>query len=133
MFSGGQEACTLYDEIDYPENSLGPLDLMQEFDGVPTRQLQDDVEKAGSSFQDNSFSRLLNHDTRLRELRRRFAERSPDERRMAADFEYHSTLAEQLINEAREKDTPQDSLPGEVVALAIDPGLCTRPFNRGHP
>jgi hypothetical protein len=122
MFSGGQEACTLYDEIDYPENSLGPLDLMQEFDGVPTRQLQDDVEKAGSSFQDNSFSRLLNHDTRLRELRRRFAERSPDERRMAADFEYHSSLAEQLINEAREKDTPQDSLPGEVVALAIDPG-----------
>ena len=124
MFSGEKEACTLYDEVDYPEDPPETLDLMLEFDGVPIEQLQlqDDVEKAGSSFQDHSFAWLLNHDTELRELRSRFAEKSPEERRMAADFEYHSSLAERLVNEAREKDTPQDSLPGEVVALAIDPG-----------
>jgi|GEM_PF-3176584 tetratricopeptide (TPR) repeat protein len=123
MFSGGQEACTFYDEIDYPEDSPDPLDLMQEFDGVPVRQLQDyDVEKAGSSFQNHSFYWRLKHDTHLRELRSRFEGKSPEERRMASDFEYHSSLAERLINEAQGKANSRHRLPGEVCALAIDPG-----------
>ena len=125
MFSGEKKACSLYDEIDYPEEPLETLDLMLEFDGVPIEQLQlqdNDVEKTGFSFQDHSFAWLVNHETELRELRSRFAGKSSEERRMAADFEYHSSLAERLINESQEKDTPQDSLPGEVVALAIDPG-----------
>ncbi len=123
MFSGEKEACTLYDEIDCPEDFPETLDLMQEFDGVPTRQLQDnDGEKADSSFQNHSFSWLLKHDTHLQELRSRFEGKSSEERRMAADFEYHSWLAVRLINEAQGKSPSQDSLPGEVVALAIDPG-----------
>ena len=35
---------------------------------------------------------------------------------------FHSSLAELLINEAREKANSRDSLPGEAHALAIDPG-----------
>lgn len=125
MFSGEKEACLLYDEVDYPEDPPEDLDLMQEFDGVPIEQLQlqyNDVEKTGPYFQNHSFSWLLNHDTRLRELRSRFERKSLEERRMAADFEYHSSLTERLINEVQGMDIPQDSLPGGVRALAIDPG-----------
>ncbi len=123
MFSSGQEACTLYDEIDYPEDSLEPLDLMEEFDGVPTRQLQDnDVEKAGSSFQDHSFFWLLEHDERLQELRAEYGALPGGDRRMAADLEYHSMPAAQMFRKLVGETAPRDELPGEVVALAIDPG-----------
>jgi len=123
MFSGEREACDLYDEFDCPEDFPGDFDLMEEFDEVPVEQTQyfSSVE-AGYSFQDHSFSWLLEHDERLRELRADYADSPRQERRMAADLEYHSYPAVQMFRQLVEETAPPDELPGEVVALAIDPG-----------
>ncbi len=122
MFSGERAACTLYDEFDYPEDSLEELDFMQEFDGLPIEPVGYDVDKiTGYSFTDHSFFWLLEHDERLRELRSRFEEKSAEERRMAADFEYHASAAEQMFSEVVGEATPPDDLPGVVIALAVDP------------
>ena len=40
---------------------------------------------------------------------------------MAADFEYHASVAEQMFSEAVGEATPPDDLPGAVIALAVDP------------
>ncbi len=123
IFSGEQEACSLFDPIDFPEDDPEMLDLVEEFDGVSVQQTQyyGSVE-TGYSFQDHSFTWLLEHDGRLQKLRAEYSDRSREERRMAVDMEYHSSPAVQMFRKLVGENAPPDELPGEVVALAIDPG-----------
>ena len=122
MFSGEQEACSLYDEIDFPEDCEALLDVEQEFDGLPIPQVECDKDiGAKYSFGDHSFRWLLEHDGRLRALRSQYEKVSTQERRMAADMEYHSVPGVQLFRQWTEEPAPTNELPGEVVALAIDP------------
>ncbi len=126
MFPGEQEACNLYDEVDYiDEYDLEPLDsfdVMLETDNQPIECLLDENYQAPKySFGDHSFSWLLEHDCRLRRIRCQYEKVSAEERRMAADLEYHSFPATQMFRQLTEEPAPPNELPGEVVALAIDP------------
>ena len=40
---------------------------------------------------------------------------------MAADYEYHAASAEMIFRDAIGQKSPPADLPGEVIALAIDP------------
>lgn len=73
------------------------------------------------SFQDNSFTWLLEHDESLQSLRQKYSKCSVEKRRMAADFEYHAASADHLFNDAIGNTPQPHATPGEIVALAIDP------------
>ncbi|MFW2364928.1 MAG: hypothetical protein ACN4GW_00815 [Desulforhopalus sp.] len=75
----------------------------------------------GYSFQHNSFAWLLEHDERLKKLRQKYKTYSAEERRMAADFEYHATSADKLFYDTVGQPMQPTAIPGEAIALAIDP------------
>jgi Flp pilus assembly protein TadD len=76
-------------------------------------------------FKQNSFSYLVDEDDDLACLRKRYASKPPDERRMAADFEYHSAMASDLFQSvlarAGQEGLESEYWPPGVLALAIDP------------
>lgn len=74
------------------------------------------------------FSLLLEKSTELAEIRSEYSNKSEEERMMAADFTYNSSIASQMFNDAIGRvsgksfeDEPE--WPGEVTALAIDPNF----------
>jgi len=71
------------------------------------------------------FSVLVKDDSDLADFRRDYASRPARERRMAADWEYHSQMATELFNDtialAGQEGLGKSSWPAGVVALAIDP------------
>jgi tetratricopeptide (TPR) repeat protein len=83
-------------------------------------------DRGASRLKKTSFQRLLREDRDLASLRQEYALKSPRERRAAADWHYHSAIAEEMFESALTKIWNQDaevqSWPAGVVALAIDPG-----------
>jgi tetratricopeptide (TPR) repeat protein len=78
------------------------------------------------TFINMSFSELMEQSEELTEIREEYAHRTPEEIRKAASFQYDSTIASSLFNDAlsrvsSDQDEPQPDWPGEVTALAIDP------------
>ncbi len=76
-------------------------------------------------FKYHSFSFLVEEDDDLASLRKGYALKTADERRMAADLEYHSAMASDMLQSAlaragREGFDPE-YWPAGVTALAIDP------------
>lgn len=68
------------------------------------------------------FSRLIKESEELVQLRHTYAQESAEERRAAADLEYHSAIASRMFTATVGWPSPQDApWAGEVVALAIDP------------
>jgi|GEM_PF-794967 len=71
------------------------------------------------------FSVLAKADRELVDLRRDYASMPARERRMAADWEYHSQMAAEIFNDsmalAGKEGLGKSSWPSGVVALAIDP------------
>ncbi len=76
-------------------------------------------------FQEFPFSVLVEQDNELADLRHRYASESKEERRAAADLEYHAEIANSLFSNVvaniREKDFWAPYWPAGIVALAIDP------------
>lgn len=74
---------------------------------------------------EHSFSYLVKTDRELAALRQEYASESAEERRMAADWEYHSAIASQAFESAIAA-TGKEGLgspcwPAGVIALTIDP------------
>ncbi|MBP1738733.1 MAG: bepA 18 [Deltaproteobacteria bacterium] len=71
------------------------------------------------------FRECLEKDEYLAWLRTEYTHKSAEERRMAADFAYHSSIADRLFDNAMERAGQtrlrEQHWPGGVVALAIDP------------
>ena len=71
------------------------------------------------------FSALVKNDSELAEIRRDYASRSAKERRRAADWQYHSQMANELFNNAMslsgKEGLGKSSWPAGFVSLAIDP------------
>jgi len=72
-----------------------------------------------------SFSTLVENYSELAELRREYASRSAKERRNAADWHYHSQMANEIFNNAMllsgKDGLGKSSWPTGFIALAIDP------------
>ncbi len=76
----------------------------------------------GLSFREVPFSRLIEESEELSKLRQEYANKSARERREAADYQYHSSIAESIISQISPLyDDDNSPWPGEVMALAIDP------------
>lgn len=74
------------------------------------------------SFENTPFSRLIKESEELSDLHREYSSRPVKEKIAAADFQYHSTISDQLFNTALGQSTNNSSpWPGEVVALTIYP------------
>ena len=68
------------------------------------------------------FSRLIEEVEEIAELRWEYAAKSEKDRRVAADVQYHSSIATSLFNELVPGHEDESSRwPGELLALAIDP------------
>ncbi len=78
-----------------------------------------------SIFENIPFSTLVKDNSELAALRRDYTSRPARERRMAADWEYHSQMATEIFNDSMAlsgKDGLGKSIwPSGIVALAIDP------------
>lgn len=72
------------------------------------------------TIEDVPFRELLERDPGLADARRHYAGRSAEERRMAADLEYHAGLADEWLAALLEPPLP-DPWRAPVRALAIDP------------
>jgi len=74
------------------------------------------------NFREMPFSRLIEEVEEIAELRREYAAKNEKDRRVAADFQYHSSIATSLFNELVPGHEDESSRwPGELLALAIDP------------
>ncbi len=68
------------------------------------------------------FSRLIVKDKELAETRKRYASLPKEERRCAADYQYHSSIANEMFDAFMgTENSEEDLFWGEIVALAIDP------------
>ena len=78
-----------------------------------------------TKFENLPFSVLVKEDRDLVALRRDYASKPARERRMAADWEYHSQMANEIFNDsmalAGKEGLGKSFWPSGVVALAIDP------------
>jgi tetratricopeptide (TPR) repeat protein len=78
-----------------------------------------------SMFKRTPFSTLVKENSELAAIRRDYASRPARERRMAADWEYHSEMANEIFNAsmamAGKEGLGKSFWPSAVVALAIDP------------
>ena len=78
-----------------------------------------------TKFENVSFSVLVKDDRDLAALRSEYASMPARERRMAADWEYHSQMASEIFNDsmalAGKEGLGKSIWPSGVVALAIDP------------
>lgn len=74
------------------------------------------------SFENFPFAYLIKEVDELAELRLKYQSSSDEERRKAAEFQYHSSFASDLFERAigRSHDAAPP-FPGELYALAIDP------------
>lgn len=120
-FHQEREACSLYDEVqmvELPQDAALEELVDNLLDQKPKNELPLDP---GYSFQHNSFAWLLENDQRLQKLRRKYKKYSAEERRRAADFEYHATSADKLFYDIVGQPMQPTAIPGEVIALAIDP------------
>lgn len=117
-FPGNREACPQYDEVDFPYPEEDILDEEMIDLQVPDSGYSSSPKY---SFQHHSFAWLLEHDARLRDFRQQFRRQPAEERRMTADYEYHSGPARELFDQVIERQEEPIDLPSEVVALAIDP------------
>ena len=121
-FHQQQEVCSLYDEVEMVELPPGSA-LEALVENLLDHGPEDEPPlESGHSFQDHSFAWLLEHDEWLQSLRRKYAASSAEKRRMAADYEYHAASADQLFQELIGEPSQPPTIPGEAVALAIDPG-----------
>jgi len=77
------------------------------------------------TLRDLTFSLLVQTDPELAEARREYASASPDRRRNAAQWEYDSSIANDMfaaaIARTGREGLPPSRFPAGVVALAIDP------------
>jgi len=77
------------------------------------------------TFAEHSFSECLARHPDLASLRAAYARKPAEDRRLAADWEYHSAIASRVFSEAvavaGERDLSAPHWPEGVVALAIDP------------
>ncbi len=121
-FHHQQEVCSLFDEVECVELPPGGV-LEALVENLLDHGPEDELPlESGYSFQDNSFAWLMEHDERLQSLRRKYSASSAEERRMAADYEYHAASADQFYHELIGEPLQSRAIPGEAVALAIDPG-----------
>ncbi len=83
------------------------------------------TEDGKEKFQKSPFSVLVKEDKDLSDIRHEYILKSKSERRMAADFEYHSEIAGELFGNAlanADKDLiGRPYWPSGITALAIDP------------
>ncbi len=81
--------------------------------------------KSRMTFLNHSFRECVEQVESLAELRAEYADKPADERRMAADWEYHSSVAGRLFDDAlAQAGQPgfgEPHWPEGVLALAIDP------------
>ncbi len=80
-------------------------------------------------FKKMPFREMVKYESDLQDARSEFANKSAEERRMTADFEYNSEMASDLFNNAL-SGTGQDEFgrpywPAGVMALAIRSSLRT--------
>lgn len=72
-----------------------------------------------------SFLSLVDVDPELAALRRKYAEQPAEERRVAADWQYHAAIAGEMFELALAKTTGESMglahWPAGVLALTIDP------------
>ena len=77
------------------------------------------------TFDKYSFRECVKKDENLVALRAEYASKSAEERRMAADWEYHSAIAGKTFNEALARvgqaEMGEPYWPVGVLSLAIDP------------
>jgi len=74
------------------------------------------------TLKDMPFSQLLKESKYLVEFRQEYAEKPAEDRKMAADFEYHAAIANDMFSKAiGEESDEEKSWPAEILALAIDP------------
>ena len=78
-----------------------------------------------TKFENSAFSVLVEEDRDLAALRRDYASKPARERRMAADWEYHSEMAGEIFNNsmalAGKEGLGKSFWPSGIVAFAIDP------------
>ena len=76
-------------------------------------------------FENQPFSTLVKEDVHLSALHREYASVPAQERRKAADWEYHSQMANEIFNDSMavigEDGLRSFGWPSGIVALAIDP------------
>ena len=76
-------------------------------------------------FKKHSFSFLVEKDEGLASLRKEYALKPADERRMAADWEYNACIASDLFQtalaRAGREGLESEYWPPGVLALAVDP------------
>lgn len=78
-----------------------------------------------NKFQKQPFSILVKNDRELSNIRREYASKSKSERRKAADWEYHSEIANRYFNNVLAK-TGEEGFgkpywPAAIISLTIDP------------
>ena len=77
------------------------------------------------TFEDCSFEECIRRDADLAATRAKYAAKSAEERRMAADGEYHRAIAGRMFNQALagagRESFGEGGWPEGVLALAIDP------------
>jgi tetratricopeptide (TPR) repeat protein len=74
------------------------------------------------NFKEVPFSRLIREVDEPSELRSEYADRPAEERRLAADLQYHSSIAQHLFDEAIGRNIEEiQKWPSEILALVIDP------------
>ncbi len=113
-----RECCDRYEEAEFVE--VPAMNVDEFFDLAVTKRKEEPLAPE-YSFKDHSFSQLMEISEQLKKLRVDFASRPAEERRMAADYEYHASSADQLFYDSIGQPKKPARIPGEVVALAIDP------------
>ncbi len=83
------------------------------------------ISNGSSEFEKYSFSYLIEADHYLASIRKDYASKSAKERRMTADWEYNSAIADEMFESAL-ASVGRDGLgtpywPAGILALAIDP------------
>ena len=73
------------------------------------------------TIEEKPFRELLELDDELAQARREYADKTPQQRRMGADFVYHKGEAERMFGAALGRNISADPWRAEVMALAIDP------------
>ena len=104
----------LYEEVEIWEiPDEASLDMIERLK-LQTRE-EEGQKPTGYFFKDYSFVWLLEHDEQLQKIRHESQHRSPEDRRMAADHEYHATIAHQLFLEIIGNTRPTPTVDGRYV------------------
>lgn len=103
-----------------------PLPVAYDYGGTNGKGMKKKTTNDGlKKFRKAPFSLLVEKDSELSDLRREYSSKSQRERRMAADIEYHSQMANEIFNNALaiqgKEGLGVTSWPSGIVALTIDP------------